>query len=82
MIDDNIILMVIYTVLIYCFEHKVIPTLVVSGLALYSLSQLITTDITEANVTIAFLMVVTFFYGLYMISFAPVLEGHELKDVE
>lgn len=77
MINDNIFKLIIYIVLIYMFEHKILPTICIMGLSLLDLASL-TTSIEEGNVSYAFLYVVTAFYAAYMI-YAPNIEPEHGK---
>ncbi len=80
--DANILQIIVYTVLIYCFEHKILPTVIISGLSLYGAQQLITASIEESSVLIVFMYVIVFFYGCYMMAIAPHVENeHKNEDV-
>jgi xanthine/uracil permease len=66
--DTNILTILILTVLVYVFEHKILPTLITGFLSLYIGFQLITSSITQANVYIVFAYTLVFFYACYMMA--------------
>jgi hypothetical protein len=76
-IDSNILTIIILMVLVYVFEHKILPTLITGCISLYMASLLITTSINQSTVFIVFAYVLVFFYASYMIailSFIPASE--------
>lgn len=69
MINDNILLFIISIVLIYAFDHKILPTL---GIVVLDLIQIyfvvvISTSITQADALYAFLYIVSMLYGMFML---------------
>jgi len=82
MINDNLLLFIISIVLIYIFDHKIIPTLGVVCLIIIQLYINIVINnatMVEEDVYYAFLYIVVMIYGAYMIFFAPI-EAEEQKD--
>jgi len=82
MIDDNLILFIISIVLIYVFDHKIIPTLgvvVLVAIQLYINIVLNIASITQLDSLYAFLYVISMIYGAYMLFFAPI-EAEEQKN--
>lgn len=71
--DENILYLIIFTVLIYVFEHKVLPTLIIGGVTLWKLSTTLQGTITESIVVIVFLYAIVFFYAMYMIFVNPIV---------
>lgn len=85
MINDNLLLFIISIVLIYVFDHKIIPTLGVVCLIMIQLYINIVMNISsivEVDALYILLYVVSMIYGAYMIFFAPIeAEEQNNQDV-
>lgn len=85
MINDNLLLFIISIVLIYIFDHKIIPTLGVVCLIMIQLYINIVMNISsivEVDALYILLYVVSMIYGAYMIFFAPIeAEEQNNQDV-
>lgn len=82
MINDNLLIFIISIVLIYVFDHKIIPTLgvvVLSIIQIYIILVIDVATITEYGALYLFLYIVSMIYGAYMIFFAPI-EAEEMKS--
>ena len=76
MIEDNLLVIIILSVLIFVFEHKIVPTLIIMVLSAYKFREIITTNISETEILIAFAYVLLIFYAAYML-FVPTVAIRE-----
>lgn len=85
MINDNLLIFIVGIVLIYVFDHKIIPTIGVVALAmiqLYTNIVINASSITQMDAFYSFLYIVVMIYGAYMIFFAPIeAEEQNNQDV-
>jgi hypothetical protein len=82
MINDNILIFILSIVLIYVFDHKILPTLGVIMLVIvqiYMIAVINVSSITQIDALYAFMHVVALFYGAYMMLLAP-MEADETKN--
>lgn len=74
MINDNILLFIISIVLIYVFDHKILPTIGTMAFTLVEIYVIIVinvTTFTQTDVYYIFLFAVSLIYGAFMILAAP-----------
>lgn len=84
MINDNILLFIISIVLIYVFDHKIIPTLgvvVFNILEIYINVVINTSSLTETIAIYTFLYAVSLLYAGYMIFVSPIEDTTKTKEV-
>jgi hypothetical protein len=75
MINDNILLFILSIVLIYVFDHKILPTLGVVALIMIQMYINIVLNIStvvQTDALYAFMYVIAMIYGAYMILLAPI----------
>lgn len=74
MLDDDIIYIIILTVLVYIFEHKVLPTLITWAISFWRISVLVAVSpFPESSVVLIFIYIIVFFYAAYMVFISPVV---------
>lgn len=74
MINDNILIFIISIVLIYVFDHKILPTIGTMTFTLIELYLIVVVNasiFTETDVLYVFLFAVSLIYGAFMIVAAP-----------
>jgi hypothetical protein len=82
MINENILLFIISIVLIYVFDHKILPTLSVVALVIIQMYINIVLNISslvQTDALYAFMYVIAMIYGAFMILMSPI-EADETKN--
>lgn len=84
MINDNILLFILSIVLIYVFDHKIIPTLGIvtfNMIEIYIIVVINVATITEIDGIYTFLYAVSLIYAAYMIFVSPIEDTTAKKEM-